>query len=161
MCRALLAVIAIVLAAPCAAAPDAPAPAPATERQFQMDHYWLALITKGPAWTAERTDETAKLQEGHMANIRSMAAAGKLLIAGPMEDNGDLRGIFIFKVESKEEAEALIAKDPAVAAKRLTVELHPWFAAKGLTYVQSQADLERAASAAGLPWPPAAEAPSK
>ena len=156
----LMTVLATALLVAPAPAGDASKPAPA-EPEFQMDHYWLGLIRKGPTWTAEQTPAVMHLQEGHMANIRAMAATGKLVLAGPFEDNGELRGLFLFKVATKEEAEALVAKDPAVAAKRLVVELHPWFGAKGITYVQTAADLERAAKAAGLPWPSAPAEPPK
>ena len=67
-----------------------------------------------------------------MANIRRMAALGKLAVAGPFLDNGDLRGMFIFTTGSQQEAEALVAADPAVKAGRLVLELHPWFAARGI-----------------------------
>jgi uncharacterized protein YciI len=61
-----------------------------------------------------------------------MGATGKLLVAGPFTDGGDLRGMFIFKC-SMEEAKAMAAEDPAVKAGRLVLEFHPWFAARGLS----------------------------
>ena len=67
-----------------------------------------------------------------MANINRIAAAGKLAVAGPFEDGGDMRGIFIFKDTTMEEAKALVAADPAVKSGRLVLELHPWFAGAGL-----------------------------
>ena len=97
-----------------------------------MANYVLGILHKGPNWTAGTTPESEKIQEGHMANIRKMADAGKLAVAGPFSDDGDLRGMFIFHNATIEEARALIAADPAVKAGRLTVELHPWFAAAGL-----------------------------
>ena len=45
-----------------------------------------------------------------MANIRKMAATGKLIVAGPFSDNGDLRGVFIFHHTSMEEAKAQKSK---------------------------------------------------
>ena len=60
-----------------------------------------------------------------MANIRKMAATGKLIVAGPFSDNGDLRSVFIFKLKSVDEARAMVDADPAVKAGRLVVELHP------------------------------------
>jgi uncharacterized protein YciI len=67
-----------------------------------------------------------------MANIRKMAATGKLIVAGPFTDNGDLRGMFIFKEITIEQAREMVDADPAIQARRLVVRLHPWFAAKGL-----------------------------
>jgi hypothetical protein len=40
--------------------------------------------------------------------------------------------VFIFKVNSVEEARALAAPDPAIQSGRLVLELHPWYAAAGL-----------------------------
>ena len=67
-----------------------------------------------------------------MANINKMAATGKLVVAGPFTDNGDVRGVFIFHQTTVDEARAMTDQDPAVKAGRLVVELHPWMAAAGL-----------------------------
>jgi uncharacterized protein YciI len=61
---------------------------------------------------------------------------GKLVLAGPFVDDGDMAGMFVFRVLSLEEAKALCDTDPAVQAGRLRVELHPWYSAKGITIVQ-------------------------
>ena len=58
--------------------------------------------------------------------------AGKLVVAGPFSDNTELRGMLIFKLNSVDEARELMQADPAIQAGRLTLELHPWFAATGL-----------------------------
>jgi uncharacterized protein len=102
------------------------------EPQYEMTRYVVGLFHRGPNSTPQETDETRRIQEGHMANIRKMAEAGKLIVAGPFMDGGDLRGMLIFKLDSVDEAMALVAADPAVQAGRLTIELHPWFAAAGL-----------------------------
>ncbi len=100
--------------------------------QFDTDQYQFGLLTRGPKWTADSTPEIQKLQEGHMANINKMAAAGKLFAAGPILDNGDLRGIFIFRAASVDEAMALAAEDPAIKAGRLKLEILPWIGTKGI-----------------------------
>jgi alpha-L-fucosidase 2 len=99
---------------------------------YTMTNYVLGLLRKGPNWGAGDKQENARIQEGHMANIRRMAAAGKLAVAGPLSDNGDIRGIFIFKTTTMDEAKALVANDPAVKSGHLVLELHPWYAAAGL-----------------------------
>jgi uncharacterized protein len=114
-----------------AATPPKP---PQSGGEFQMAQYFLVLLKKGPQWTGTPTVETAKIQEGHMANIRKMAATGKLVVAGPTEGkDDDLRGIFIFLAADEDEVRKLMAPDPAVAAGRLQPEVHRWWAGKGLT----------------------------
>lgn len=100
--------------------------------QFDTEPYQFGLLTRGPKWTAENTPEIQKLQEGHMANINKMAQLGKLMAAGPIADNGDLRGIFIFRAASIDEAKTLAAEDPAIKAERLKLEILPWLGAKGI-----------------------------
>ena len=100
--------------------------------QFEMTHYVVGFFHKGPNWTAEQTDETRRMQEAHLANFGKLAEAGKLIVAGPFGDSGDLRGMLIFKLESVDEARKLMDGDPILKAGRLTLDLHPWFAAAGL-----------------------------
>jgi uncharacterized protein YciI len=95
-------------------------------------NYVFGLLVRGPKWTAEVTEETKKLQEGHMANINRLGESGKLVLAGPFVDGGDRRGVFIFKVDTLEEAQALTDTDPAVKAGRLKIELHRWAVPKGM-----------------------------
>jgi uncharacterized protein YciI len=99
---------------------------------FDLDRYQFGMLRRGPKWTPESTPETQKIQAGHMDNIGKMASTGKLIAAGPMLDNGDLRGIFLFKTDSVEEATKLAAEDPAIKAGRLALELVTWMAPRGI-----------------------------
>ena len=94
--------------------------------------YVFGLLLRGPKSTREQTEETKKIQEGHMANINRLAETGKLVLAGPFVDGGDRRGVFIFKVDSLSEAQALTDTDPAVIAGRLKVVLYQWSVPKGM-----------------------------
>lgn len=102
------------------------------EPQYEMTTYVVGFFHRGPNWTAQETEETRRMQEGHLANFRKLAEAGKLIVAGPFSDGGDLRGMLIFKLQSVEEARALMEADPTLKAGRLALDLHPWFAAAGL-----------------------------
>jgi uncharacterized protein YciI len=102
--------------------------------EYGMRRYVLALLKSGP--NRDHDEETAqKLQEGHMSNIRRLASEGKLIVAGPFLDDGELRGIYIFDVSSVEEARELTETDPAIQAGRLEMELHPWYGSAGLKKV--------------------------
>lgn len=100
--------------------------------QMEFDQFQLGLIYRGDKWTPEKTAETQKIQEAHLANNQKLADEGKLIAAGPFTDGGDLRGIFVFTAASIEEAKKLSDADPAVQAGRLKVELHPWMVTKGV-----------------------------
>jgi uncharacterized protein YciI len=56
-----------------------------------------------------------------------MAEEGKLVLAGPFMDGGDLRGIYIFDVETIKEAEELTNSDPSIQAGVLSMELKEWY----------------------------------
>jgi len=96
-----------------------------------MKTYVMALLKAGPNRNRPR-EEAQKLQAAHRANINRLAAAGKLVLAGPFADDGELRGIYVFDVATVAEAEALTKTDPAIQAGQLVMELHPWYATAGL-----------------------------
>ncbi|ACJ29217.1 Conserved hypothetical protein [Shewanella piezotolerans WP3] len=100
--------------------------------EYGMKRYVIAFLKRGP--NRNRSKEEAKaLQSAHMANIGRLAEAGKLVLAGPFLEQGDLRGIYIFDVVSIEEAQALTASDPAIKAGSLIMELKPWYGSAALT----------------------------
>lgn len=94
--------------------------------EYGMKKYVFAFLKRGPNRDRDSA-AAAELQAAHMANIGRMAEEGKLALAGPFFGDGDLRGIYIFNVESLEEAEALTNTDPAVQAGSLVMELHEWY----------------------------------
>jgi uncharacterized protein YciI len=105
------------------------------EDGFEMKQYYFVMLTKGPK--RDQITDTAilnKLQQGHIANINRLAAAGKIIVAGPFGDDGNWRGIFIFDAADREEVAALLATDPAIAAGRLDYEIHPWWTAKNCVF---------------------------
>jgi uncharacterized protein len=95
-----------------------------------MTVYYVELLRKGPAWTAESTPETEQLQSAHVANNRRLVTLGKLILVGPCLDDGDLRGISVYRVKSMAEAQALADSDPAVQAGRLIYEIYTWMASE-------------------------------
>lgn len=103
----------------------------------EIAEYFVVLLKRGPKWTAETTPEIEKVLKGHFANIKKLTAEGKLTVAGPFfgqEGEGALAGLFIFKVDSIEEAIRLAEQDPGVKSGRFTFEAITWYGPKGLTY---------------------------
>ncbi|KAF2332591.1 YciI family protein [Flavobacterium daemonense] len=100
--------------------------------EYGMKKYVFCLLKSGTNTTASK-EETKKLFEGHMANIGKLAKEGKLVVAGPfMENDRNYRGIYVFNVETIEEAKALVATDPAIKANLLEAELTPWYCTAAL-----------------------------
>ena len=93
---------------------------------------YLAFLVRGAKWTPNQTPETEAIQKAHLANIGRLAEMKKLVVAGPFGDDGTLRGIFVFRVASIDEARSLAATDPAVQAGRLALQIHPWIVPDGI-----------------------------
>ena len=98
---------------------------------YGMKQYVMAFLKAGPTRSQDSL-EAAQLQRAHLDNIRRLAKEGKLVLAGPFMDDGEVRGIYVFDVRTVEEAEALTASDPSIQAGRLVMELHPWYGSAAL-----------------------------
>jgi len=130
--------LAVAAAAPTpSASPGPPQPAPPAaarpgEAPPNMTTYYLVMLVKGSKWTAEATPALEQLQREHLAHLQKLGLSGKLVLAGPLTDGGDIRGLGVFKVGSLEEARALEEEDPAVKSGRLVVVVHPWLVQRGI-----------------------------
>jgi uncharacterized protein len=100
---------------------------------FEFDSFILVLLVRPEKAPDLPKAELDKLQEGHMANMKRLADEGKLFKAGPTEDfsGRNIRGIFILKTDSLEQAREWVATDPSVKAGRLAPEFLKWFVQKG------------------------------
>ncbi len=92
-----------------------------------MTQYFVGIIYRGENWAPQVTEEVMQIQKEHLANIGRLVGTGEMVLAGPFDDNQDMRGLFFFDVTTMEEARKLVDTDPAVKAGRLRVELHPWW----------------------------------
>lgn len=126
-----------------AAAPvDAgPAPAPAFDAELAKRHgadergmrrYVLVVLKTGPTRVPDGEARTAMFA-GHFANMERLAKERKLAVAGPfMPGDSGWRGLFIFAVESVEEAKALTETDPVIVNGEMVAEYHPWYGSAAL-----------------------------
>ncbi len=101
---------------------------------YGMHKYVMALLKKGPNRNQDKATAD-QLQKAHMDNINRLAEEGILVLAGPFLDDDDLRGIYIFDVETIEEAKKLTETDPAIQEGRLIMELHPWYGSAGVMQI--------------------------
>jgi uncharacterized protein len=103
-----------------------------------MRNYVLVILKTGPATNLSEA-ERAKLFEGHFANIDRLSKQGVLLTAGPLGQNDKTyRGIFIFAVETVEEAKTLVDTDPSVAGGIFDYEMYPWYGSAALMDLPAQ-----------------------
>jgi len=98
---------------------------------YGMHRYIMAFLKAGPTKIEDKA-KLAELQKAHLRNITRLVNAGKLVVAGPFMDEGDVEGIFIFNVQSIEEARTLTETDPAIQAGTLTMELRPFYCSAAL-----------------------------
>jgi uncharacterized protein YciI len=61
-----------------------------------------------------------------------MQAAGKLLIYGPILDGGELRGMYVFKAASLEEAREWASQEPSVKIGMTEMRVYPWLGPSSL-----------------------------
>jgi len=98
-----------------------------------MEKYYLVLL-KRPANPPQLEQKTLEdLQKRHLEHFKSMYLAGKMVVAGPFDEQKDptLRGLCLYRVGSLEEARKLAEGDPMVQARRLEVEVLAWWVEKG------------------------------
>jgi len=101
---------------------------------YGMRPYVMAFLKSGSN-PSENPEKARELQAAHLANIRRMAEAGQLVLAGPFMDRGEVRGIYIFATGDIDEARAWTETDPAVQAGSLVMELHPWYGSAAIMQV--------------------------
>ena len=102
-----------------------------TRDTILMQQYFIAFLKSGPI-RSQNEEEAAQLQKEHLAHLSKMYELGYADISGPFGDNGEIRGITIYNVPTIEMADSLANSDPMVKAGRLVIEVHPWWAAKGV-----------------------------
>lgn len=96
----------------------------------ELKEYFFVMLKRGPNRSQPKAVADS-IQKGHLSHINKMAESGQLCIAGPFGDDGDWRGILIFKTKSIQETRDLVEPDPAIKSGRLTYEIHPWWSMKG------------------------------
>lgn len=101
---------------------------------LKLDTFYFGFLKKGPNRKDgdDKDPQIQELQKAHIANIVRLADLKKIVMAGPFGDDGELRGIFVFRVSSLKEAQDLAATDPMIKIDRLRIELHPWKVPEGV-----------------------------
>lgn len=99
---------------------------------YGMRMYQLVILKTGTE-VIEDKELVQKLFRGHLDNIGRLAEEGKLVVAGPLGKNElQYRGIFIFKLDNREEIQELLKTDPAIEAGIFDVEILDWYGSAAL-----------------------------
>jgi uncharacterized protein YciI len=97
------------------------------ETQNKLVQFQMALLRRGPKWTGESNAQTKQLETDQRAYALSLLESGKAVIAGRFNDDGDIRGVYILRTTSADEAKAWAENSPVVKSGHLTAEMHPWW----------------------------------
>lgn len=103
-----------------------------TKDTVLMQQYFIAFLKTGPN-RGQSEKEIDSLQKLHLEHLGRMYEMGYADISGPFGDEGEIRGITIYNVPTLHMADSLAKLDPMVASGRLEIEMHPWWAAKGIS----------------------------
>jgi hypothetical protein len=88
--------------------------------------YVVGLLRNGPAAIS------GKFTSLQPSSIQQWKRDDSIVVGGLSPGDDDLRGLYIFKLDSVEAVEALVAADPAIQSGKLRFELHTWLAPAGL-----------------------------
>jgi len=97
-----------------------------------FEQYTLVLLKRGQDRNPNAS-EFIDVMKQHTGFVKQMIDQGNLAIAGlfPFNDQGELRGVAIFRVGMEQTAK-LTKDDPTVKAGLLRTEIHPWGTGKGV-----------------------------
>jgi hypothetical protein len=71
------------------------------------------------------SEEVGKMQAAHVGNFGALFEKSKLYAAGPLGDNGTIRGIVVLNVSTPSRLR-IVKTDPFIQNDILAVEAHPW-----------------------------------
>jgi len=104
--------------------------------ELGMRQYVMCFLKTGPLKVEDKAKQ-GELMKGHFGMINRLAKEGKLILAGPFMDGGDLRGIYLFNVKTTDEAKALTETDPSIKEGYFKVEFVKWYGSAALMEVNS------------------------
>ena len=100
---------------------------------YGMKMYVFVILKSGDNKSTDRKFVDSCFN-GHLANIQRLADAKQIIVAGPFGKNeNDFRGLFILNVSTVDQANKLLATDPAVNARLLKADLYPWYGSAALS----------------------------
>jgi uncharacterized protein YciI len=103
--------------------------------EYGMRKYVLVILKTGPT-AVPAGPERDEMFRGHFANIKRLAAEGKLAHAGPLDGVDGWRGLFVLATGDLEEARKLVATDPVIQKGEMVAEYHTHYGSAALMLVR-------------------------
>ncbi len=126
--------------APTLAQTPAPAPYDAALAQRTganangMRAYVLVLL-KSSDTPLPKGEARDAMFRGHFANMKRLAEAGVLVVAGPLDGQLGRRGLFVMAVPDIETAKTHVATDPVIVQGEMVAEYHRFYSSAALMLV--------------------------
>ncbi len=96
---------------------------------------YVLVILKSSTTPVAKGPQRDNMFAGHFANIKRLSEAGKLVVAGPLDKRYERRGLFVFAVNSIDEAQQLTESDPVIQQGEMLAEYHQFFSSAALMAV--------------------------
>ncbi|MBH9554176.1 YciI family protein [Inhella gelatinilytica] len=100
---------------------------------------YVLVILKSSGTPVPKGEARDAMFKGHFANMRRLADAGVLAVAGPLDGVEGRRGIFILAVPDIDTARQHVATDPVIVQGEMVAEYHRFFSTAALMLVNEWA----------------------
>jgi len=99
-----------------------------------MRAYVLVLL-KSSETPVPKGEARDAMFRGHFANMKRLAEAGVLVMAGPLDGQQGRRGLFVMAVPDIDSAKAHVATDPVIAQGEMVAEYHRFYSSAALMLI--------------------------
>jgi uncharacterized protein YciI len=103
-----------------------------------MRAYVLVLL-KSSDTPVPKGEARDAMFRGHFANMKRLAEAGVLVVAGPLDGQQGRRGLFVMAVPDIDSAKAHVATDPVIAQGEMVAEYHRFYSSAALMLIPEMA----------------------
>jgi len=96
---------------------------------------YVLVILKSSDTPLPKGEARDAMFRGHFANMKRLAEAGVLMVAGPLDGQQGRRGLFVLAVPDIETAKTHVATDPVIAQGEMVAEYHRFYSSAALMLV--------------------------
>ena len=107
--------------------------------ELGMRRYVLVILKTGPRRVPDGPARD-EMFRGHFANINRLSAAGKLVLAGPLDGVDGWRGLFVLAAADLDAARAIVADDPVIVEGEMVAEYRTFYGSAALMLLRDAHD---------------------